>query len=511
MEPTGGYSSYFAGRDEKTWFTGIPHYARIRYSDVYPGVDMVYYGSGRNIEYDFIVKPGGHPEQIELAFSQPVKMDDGDLIVAGLRQRRPKVVQNGREVAAEYRIAGDGHVRLALSNYDPSYELTIDPVLEFSTYIGGPGEDSFDSVTTDANGFIYVAGGTQSSATPGLDPFQQTNLVGLAPIIMKFTPDGQKVLFYATLGANGWDIATSIGLDSTGNIVVVGSTRSANFPLKNAIQTQLLAAIDTIFVSKLAADGRTLLFSTYFGGSERDYAGRVVLDDQDNAYFEGATYSRDFPTQNAYQAVYGGGQDCYLFKLSPAGSLVFSTYFGGSGLDVCGGIARDPQGNILIGGGSTGDLPLKNALQSETTPRTGYLTPMLAKFSSDGVLLTSTYFGGPASGQVESVAVDASGNTYIAGDTDDRQFVTINGFQSSYPGSASGFFAKLKPPAFGGGILELHREFDRRKRCRGYLRRSQWVRLPRGEYRGTGFSAEGFSAKLEGWGHHQHRCVRYEN
>ncbi len=118
-EPTGGYSNYFTGRDEKTWFTGIPHYARLRYKDVYPGIDLAYYGSGRNADYDFIVKPGGNPDRIELAFSESVKLDQGDLIVASLRQHRPRVFQNGREIASSYRISENQRVQIVLASYAP--------------------------------------------------------------------------------------------------------------------------------------------------------------------------------------------------------------------------------------------------------------------------------------------------------------------------------------------------------------------------------------------------------
>ena len=171
VEPTGGISSYFTGRDEKTWFTGIPHYAKLRYRDVYPGIDMVYYGIGRNVEYDFVVKPGADPERIELAFSEPVKMDGGDLIVAGLRQHRPRVMQDGREIAAEYHITDDDHVQIALGEYDSSRELTVDPVLEFATYLGGPGNDNIATMTIDRAGYLYLVGATQSPGHTGTRSF----------------------------------------------------------------------------------------------------------------------------------------------------------------------------------------------------------------------------------------------------------------------------------------------------------------------------------------------------
>ena len=199
-DPTGGISSYFIGRNEKNWHTGIPHYARVRYKNVYAGIDLVYYASGRDIEYDFILKPGSDPNQIKLAYNKPVQIDsNGDLLVAGLKQHRPKVLQNGREITCDYLVRSD-RVQLALASYDHSQSLTVDPVLEFSTYLGGPGEESLSGVKVDTGGFIYAAGGSQSPQSPTLNPFQQSQTQTLVPFVIKMTNDGQRVLFFAEVG-----------------------------------------------------------------------------------------------------------------------------------------------------------------------------------------------------------------------------------------------------------------------------------------------------------------------
>ena len=295
LEPTGEISSYFTGRDEKTWFTGIPHYSKLKYTDLYPGIDMVYYGSGRNIEYDFVVKLGGDPKKIELAFSEPVTLDNGDLIVAGLRQHKPRVIQDGREIAANYRINPANHVQLTLAKYDRSRDLIIDPVLEFSTFLGGPGDDEGAQVVVDSSGYIYLAGFTQSPASPSLNPFQQTNIVNVAPFVMKMTPQADHVVYFVVLGSNGWDTADSMAVDSNGGVVVVGTTRSATFPLKNPIQSDFKAAFWTGFVTRLSPDARSLVYSTYFGGSYEDDPSQVQIDSQGNAYLTGGTGSSDFP------------------------------------------------------------------------------------------------------------------------------------------------------------------------------------------------------------------------
>ncbi len=447
VEPLGSYSNYFIGQTEKDWFTGIPHFAKVRYNDVYPGIDMVYYADARNVEYDFIVHPGGDANDIELAFSEPVELDHGDLIVAGLRQRRPKVMQNGREIAAEYRITHGGHVRLTLAQHDDSRELIIDPVLEFSTYLGGPGEDSGYGVAVDRNGFVYLAGGTQSPVPPGLNPFQQSNIVGLAPFVFKFTSDGKQVVYHTYLSSNGWDVANAIAIDGNGSPIITGSTRSASFPLKNPIQAQFKAIWDNAFLAKLSPDGRALVYSTYWGGNNKDWGTSVTVDAQGSATFSGNAESNDFRVQNAVQPTFAGNQDCFITRLTGSGVLVFSTFFGGSSGETCGGSAIDSQGDVVIVGESTSpDLPLKNAYQRTVAPSI-WQTPFLVKFAPDGSIVFSTFFGGAAAGWVYAVAVDPAGNIYAAGNTRNPSVfvLTPDAFQSSAVGPASGFFVKFDP------------------------------------------------------------------
>jgi len=174
-EPLGGISSYFIGRDEKDWHTGIPHYSRVRYKNIYAGIDLVYYANGRDIEHDFILKPGADPNQIKLAYNKPFQIDaNGDLLIAGLKQHRPKVLQNGREIACDYFLHND-QVQLALAAYDHSQPLTVDPVLEYSSYLGGPAEEGANDLKVDANGFVLLTGYGRAPNSPDLNPFQQTS------------------------------------------------------------------------------------------------------------------------------------------------------------------------------------------------------------------------------------------------------------------------------------------------------------------------------------------------
>ncbi len=444
LEPTGGYSNYFTGRDEQTWFTGIPHYARLKYRDVYPGIDLVYYGSGRNAEYDFVVKPGANPDRIELAFSEPVKIDHGDLVVAGLRQHRPRVIQHGVAIRADYALSSTGRVQLALADYDRTHELTIDPVLEFSTFLGGPGTDNAHGIALDPSGNIYVSIATQSPATPNLNPFQQTNIVGLEPAVFKFATDGKQLLYYSVLGSNGWDQALGITVDSNGSPILTGTTESARFPLKNPIQTDFKARLWTGFMTKLTPDGKSLVYSTYLGGSGVEYSWSVVVDGQGNAYFAGWTESQDFPTKNAIQPTSGGGLDCFLAKITPSGSLAFSTYYGGSGTDACYAVTLANDGGVIVGGASaSADFPFKNPIQTQFTSKGLNQTPSLMKFAPDGQsVIFATFYGGPIAGDTFAVATDRSGSIYVAGYTDGN-FQTKNAYQSSPLSSTSAFVAKF--------------------------------------------------------------------
>jgi uncharacterized protein (TIGR03437 family) len=448
-EPTGGISSYFIGRNEKDWHTGIPHYGRVRYKNVYAGIDLIYYASGRDIEYDFILKPGADPNQIRLAYNKPVQIDsNGDLLIAGLKQHRAKVLQHGHEIACDYLVRGE-RVQLDLADYDRSQSLTVDPVLEFSTYLGGPGDESIDDVKLDSNGFIYAAGGSQSPQSPTLNPFQQSQTQTLTPFVIKMTNDGQRVVFYAVVGGNGWDEATGVGIDGSG-VILGGRTRSTNFPVKNAFQNEFKAVWDNAFFSKLTLDGKSLIFSTYYGGSNWEFpqAG-MAMDSQGSVWLSGYTESKDLPLKNAAQSTLGGPMDCFLVKVSSTGALLVGTYWGGRALDTCWAIAVDARDNVYIGGlAVSDDFPLRNAVQSTHTARAGFGSPTLVKFSSTGDVIFSTYLCDGASGGTNGVASDAAGNIYVTGEIDDPKLLTTpNAFQSMPGSNTDAFVIKLDPAA----------------------------------------------------------------
>jgi len=270
-EATGGYSNYFVGKSEKEWFTGVSHFGRLRYRDVYPGLDVLYYGANGAIEFDFIVNPGADASQIGMRFHGATSVNVGEDVVVNkdgpeMRVRRPRVLQGGIEIPSWYEME-NGVVKVQMAETDPAAALTIDPILDFSTYLGGPGADSLSKVELAADGNLVLAGNTQSPASPLLDPFQQPSVVSLAPILLKMSPDGRRIIFYTILGRNGWDSTNALAIAKDGPITLGGSTRSLNYPLKNAFQTDFKAASDTAYVTRLSADGRNLIYSSYLGGS----------------------------------------------------------------------------------------------------------------------------------------------------------------------------------------------------------------------------------------------------
>ncbi len=288
-EPTGGISSYFIGRSETDWHTGIPHYKRLRIRDVYKGIDLLYYGRSGKLEYDFIIHPGANPADIQLAYDKTPRIGTGGaLVVNALRQGRPRAYQGGREVACEYRIRKGNTVELAPTAYDHSRDLIIDPTLQFSTYLGGPGDDAAKAVAVGSDGNIYITGSTQSPAAPNLNPFQQSDPNVYNSFVIKMRPDGSSILYYAVLGKNGYAGADGIAVDSSGSAVIIGDTSSLDFPLKNPIQTQYIAAYGMLFFSKLTPDGSGLIYSTYFGGENFDLGFKVALDGAGKCIFHRA-------------------------------------------------------------------------------------------------------------------------------------------------------------------------------------------------------------------------------
>jgi len=374
LEPFDSFSHYFRG---KTWLTDVPNYARLVYHQVYPGIDVSYYGNPSRLEYDFIVAPGADPAAIRMSFApgeEATVSADGDVIVhtseGELRQLRPRVYQPSSggniEVDGAYVSTGAAEVGVRVEEYDRDKPLIIDPTLTYSSYFGGSAEDSVSAIALDADGNIYVAGWTDSDEFPALNAVESSNQGGVDAFVAKLNPAGTALLYATYLGGLDSDRAAGIAVDSSGCAVITGSTQSPGFPILNAFQETLSGSSDS-FVTKLNATGNGLVFSTFLGGSAQASGNAVALDTAGNIYVTGNTNSVNFPTLNAYQAAIHGTQNAFLVKLSPAGNLIYGTYLGGSLTDSGNGVAVDSYGNAYVTGGTTSpNFPVVAACRRRT-------------------------------------------------------------------------------------------------------------------------------------------------
>lgn len=443
-----GKANYFVGNDPSKWRTNVETYARVRYAEVYEGVDLVYYGNQRQLEYDFRVAPGAEARAVSLKFEGADKVEinkDGDLMlkVGGetIRQPKPFAYQETagarREVACGYSLAKDGRVGFDVGEYDATLPLVIDPVLVYSTYLGGSGGDQGLHIAVDSSGSAYISGFTVSTNFPTASPVQAANASFQDAFVAKVNAAGTALVYSTYLGGNGNEQARGLAVDSTGSAYVTGFTNSTNFPLANAFDATIGANGDDAFVTKLNAAGNALVYSTYLGGADPEFGQAITVDSAGNAYVTGSTFSDDFPTVNPIQAANAGGStDAFLSKLNAAGSaLVYSTYLGGGDNDSGEGIKVDSAGNAYVGG-DTGSTNFPTASPIQAANAGGISDVFVLKVNAAGnALVYSTYLGGSLRDACEDLAIDSSGNVYVTGDTESSNFPTANAFQSTNGGT----------------------------------------------------------------------------
>ena len=460
-----GHSNYYRGNDPSKWVTGVRHYERVRYTDIYAGIDLVYHGSQQQLEYDFVVEPGVDPSAIALRFdgADGVALDHGDVVIrmgdAEVRQHAPVVYQQhgGRReyVEAHYRVGDDGTLSFSIGAYDGGRELVIDPVITFSTFYGGSAYDDCFSVAVDASGNIVMVGGTASTDLPGIAPDAYQPASAGGPLgsgwrrrnegyLLKLGKDGQTILWATYLGGSGLDALTDVAVDANGDIVVVGATDSADFPTLNAVPSGPGGARDG-FLAKFDGSG-ALLLSAVVGGSADDYIGSVAVDEAGAIYVTGDTQSPDFPTVAAiFDSPRGAaGRDVFVAKYSSQGVPVYSTYYGSPGLDVSFMIAVDDDGNAHVVGytSNTGGFPLVNAF----TPPGGGQDTFVAKFNAAGsALVYSAMVGGSAGEAGLAVGIDSEGNAIYTAQTASTDFPSLNPIQSVHGGGYDLAVFKLDP------------------------------------------------------------------
>jgi hypothetical protein len=465
LEELPGRVNYLLGKDPAQWRRNVPAYAKVRYPEIYQGIDLVYYGTQRQLEYDFVLRPGADPGRIVLGFegAEKIELDPkGDLLlhVAGgaIRHRKPVIYQEiagaRRAIAGGYVLKGAREVGFTVAAYDESRPLVIDPVLFYSTYFGGTGDDAGHAIAVDADGDAYVTGRAYSADFPTTAGAFDATLAGLTDaFVTKLDPAGSGVVYSTYLGGTGDEKGQGIAVDSAGNAYVFGETTSTDFPTTpGAFQVTPPGGAHDVFVAKLDPTGSALVYSTYLGGTGDEKGQGIAVDSAGSAYVTGRTGSGDFPrTLGAVQATLGGRTDGFVTKLNPAGSaLVYSTYLGGASDDKGVGIAVDADGNAYVAG-ETGsrDFPTTPGAFQATSPG-GTFDAFVTKLNPSGsALVYSTYLGGKGSDRGFAIALDAPSNpnAYVTGHTASTDFPTTPGaFQVTPPGGAHDVFvAKLNP------------------------------------------------------------------
>jgi hypothetical protein len=479
LEKLAGTSNYFIGNDPAKWRTDIPNYAKVQYSGVYPGVNLVYYGSQGRLEYDFVVAAGSDPRAIELAFEsvdrdrtkvrhQEVQQrinGSGDLVLSfdgnEVLLHKPTAYQlvtdHGRKagvdarrlIEAHYVLKGSGQVGIRLGPYDATKDLVIDPVLTYASRLGGSNDQIGAGIAVDSGGNVYVTGTTESFDFPVVNQARGA-CQGVCSTsfdvayVTKINAAGNALVYSSRIGGSTFDEGFGIGVDTSGNAYLVGLTESADFPRVNQIAGACVGACGTagsqdVFAAKINATGDALVYSSVLGGSNNDAGFAIAVDPSGNAYLTGLTDSPDFPRVNpipgACLGTCGAGsfpQDAFVAEVNAAGTaLVYSSHLAGSAFTEGFGIAADSAGSAyIVGLTQSADFPRVNQIPGACVgtcgggaSSDGFVTKVNPRGAS---LAYSSVFGGSGFDMGSAIAVDNSGNAYLTGSTQSADFPQLN-------------------------------------------------------------------------------------
>jgi hypothetical protein len=454
-----GKVNYFLGSDSASWRADIPTYARVRYREIYPGVDLVDHGNQGQLEYDFILAPGADPGVIRLDFAgtEDKAIDArGDLVlgIAGgeVRQRRPLGYQDvagaRQEVAVRYALRGEGQVSLEAGPYDSGRPLVINSTLAYSTFLGGTGRDQGSAIAVDATGSAYVTGTTESAHFPTTDGAFTTSFNGGHDVfVAKLDPTGSALAYSTFLGTSEGDWGSGVAVDGAGHAYVTGMTWGADFPTTPDAFSSSLNGRRDAFVTKLNPTGSALAYSTFLGGTSLDEGSGIAVDGAGSAYVTGSTLSADFPTTpGAFATTHNGG--AFVTKLDPTGSaLAYSTFLRSTGRDQGSAIAVDATGSAYVTG-TTRSADFPTTPGAFDTSFNGNYDVFVAKLGLDGSALAySTFLGSSSDDYGNGIAVDGAGSAYVTGMTYGAGFQTTAGaFDTSFEGrDAEAFVTKLDP------------------------------------------------------------------
>jgi uncharacterized protein (TIGR03437 family) len=420
LEPLRGKSHYFIGNDPARWRTNVAQHARVLYQEVYPGIDVVYYGNQGNIEYDLVLRPGADLSKIHLGIDAPAPLHldaRGDLVVGlkggEVRQLRPVVYQeiNGqkRYITARYVLHGKSRVGFEVGSYEKDRPLILDPLLSYASFLGGTRRDDGKAIAADAMGNAYITGFAESSNFPTKDAFQKdflgSGFISRDVFVTKVNPAGNEIIYSTYLGGSGAEEGAGIAVDSSGNVYVTGYTRSNNFPTTSGAIRGTGTQIS--FLTKLNPQGSGLVYSALIGNAETS---AMALDSDGNAYLVGAATAGFSTTAGALQTSLRSG---FVAKVNPSGSaLVYSTFFGGASGTTLNSIAVDPSGNAYVTGStSSADFPTVGTVISAN----GNVFVSKLNPAGSGLVYSTRIGGNQTSESATGIALDASGNAHLTG------------------------------------------------------------------------------------------------
>jgi Beta-propeller repeat len=456
-------ANFFEGSDRAKWQSGVALYEQIAYRELWPGVEAVYTTSSQYFKSEFRVAKGYDAGVIRWSYgpNSILRVEkDGSLAV---RQGEDTVYEAAPEiyqmigdkrvpVRGEYQVSADGIAGFRLGEYDQDRELVIDPVITFSSLLGGVGQDNGTAIATDAYGNMIIAGWATSSNFPATGAARQRiSGGGVDAFVAKFGGSGNNLIFCTYLGGSGDDRAFGVAVDHSGSVYVTGRTSSSNFPVTAGVQ-RTFGGVKDAFVTKLNDSGSQIIYSTYLGGNDVDTGNGIAVDAQGYAYVIGDTVSVNFPVINGYKSQLTGGQDAFVARLNPAGTLLmFSTYLGGHGIDHGAAITVNASGYIFITGSTYSvDFPVSFPVQQFSG---GNQDAFVAELTPGGnVLVFSTYLGGSGgtSGLSEEgtgIVLDSAGNIFVVGTTSSLNFpVTSGALQSTFGGGNTDAFVVQYDP-----------------------------------------------------------------
>lgn len=487
LRQVSGKAHYLKGNDPARWRRNIPLYEAVRYASVYPGIDLVYYGKEGRLEYDFLVSPGADPGVIKLKIegAEKIRLDSqGNLLMQGgdfqWVMQSPQVYQEreGRRtaVAGSFALLDDRQIGFRLGFYDPQLPLVIDPVLGYSTLLGGHTvlaglDEQGRGLAVDTAGCAYVCGMTYSNDFPTTAGAYDSTYNGNGDVfVAKLNPQGSGLVYSTYIGGSQNDWSHCLALDAANQTVVTGYTHSFDFPVTpGAYQTTKgggSSNIEDAYVFKLSADGSSLVFSTFLGGDQPDWGEGLALDAAGNIYVTGITYSTVFPTSaTAFQKIYAGNGDAFVVKLnSTASALLYGTLLGGSLQEYGFGLAVDGSGSAYVTGRTNSDNFPTTAGAFQETYHHGNMDAFITKLNGDAsALVYSTYLGGSGYDFGHGIALDAQGNAYVTGGSASFDFPTTPGaFQTdnkgpiqAFEGGGDAFVVKLNAAGSALGFSTL--------------------------------------------------------